>query len=130
MPLYDSIKEDFTKILDKLDGLRTKTTKLTFSDLLSILHEIVVDVVHATVDFKDAGPDHKQEVLNAAGTFFDEVLINIDIVQLPIIVKPIVDKFAREIFIELVGKAYDEAVLMLNKSVLTSSATTVAPVIK
>lgn len=115
--LYDAVKEDFGKILTKLDGLRSKQS-LTFNDLIDVLHEIVIDLVHATVDFKNAGPDHKQAVLDAAGELFDEFIVGIKIVQVPDLVKPIVDKFARDIFIELVGKAYDEILLALNKSVL------------
>lgn len=124
--LYDAVKEDFNKIADKLNSLRTKQS-LTFIDLVDVFHEIVIDLVHATVDFKNAGPDHKQAVSEAAGELFDDYIIKIKLVEVPGFAKPYVDKFTRDIFIELVGKTYDEILLALNKPVLKIPQTTQHP---
>lgn len=123
MALYDDLRDDFSKILTKLESIRAKQTKLTFSDMIAIFHEVIVDVVHASVVIKDAGPDHKQAIVDASAEFFDNVLIKIKFVQMPDMFKPIVDKFAREIFIELVGKSYDELFKVLETPVLLPPAT-------
>ena len=109
MALYDIIKEQVDSIIKEYREISADGT-FTVAEVWKMSQDAAASFVKIAEAYEATGADKKAAVMEAAAKFYDEIVAPIDIKQIPNVVEPIFDKFARVLFLELISGAIDSLV--------------------
>lgn len=115
MGLYEIVKTEIDMVINEVK-LATTDKTLTLSEVWKIVTKCMAAFTEIAKELDGTNEEKKAVVMSAAEKLYDELLGPMDIQAIPNFIEPMVDRFARAAFLEIVGGVVDGLVYVLKKA--------------